>query len=616
MKAITTFTALTSLIIGINVHAQGNQTGGGGDRITCLEDGRLKYYLLDVYEANRGRTMDLSKLGPSMENRIEVMKQRLAKVDPARAEKYAVEVLKMLADIRELSSGRAAPNHLVKFERPLKDIDDADERFDFLAADQAPTAQKCSKAQLVRQEKPKFDFDETYFLDDVLWRDLDSDNQVATLYHEVIYKEMRQNGAQVSKSARRLNGLILSDAISTLPTGSYYEFVRAENLRSFRLGGLFELAGQDVQLDAGKNIRQVNGEFEYRFGSLLFRIASPRFERTDFIGADNLTHFHFRDGRILPSTSTGLENIRGGQLEPVGFDRLALRGMSKDYDGGRLALIVDGEGRVSSREENGYFNQPLLESQKESLQSLIGCVKSRLSPKSLKRAPFPFPEAFLEEARRLIGTGEDAALQALADRCRAGETLAAPAEVSAQSRQILDSIRSPKLESCQGFQAKVRVGLSFFGANAGWVTLQCLFTDGTRRTYAGPLAGINCLTLGANVQAGRFEANLRGDGSVTAGKRGAVITEEAMEYLEAGVWIPKKIKQRIQARKDAKGKLKQHQQAPVYNTPVFDGTGTWGTGFFAAGMTLDAAPMLPLWKKKDLYTSLVSTLSREILIRK
>lgn len=269
--------------------AQGDHSGGGGDVVYCStpvghknfvkrlfgRKNKTSYYLLDTYEAwkTTGRTLNLGGPNLSVYEKIELIRQDYAQLDPYRANLYADEAIKIAQDldanehgiavwdrieivrqwIARTDSARAeqyarsetqkAREKIARFgksaerettvwglatvlDQRLTDIPDADDQFKFL---------ECKKEQLVRQEKPTgvniaaafYQFDQKY------WRKLDRDNRVATLFHEAIYKEFREYGASVSRPSRLLNAYLFSRSTSDLRLPNYLAFLASNKAKTY-----------------------------------------------------------------------------------------------------------------------------------------------------------------------------------------------------------------------------------------------------------------------------------------------------------------------------------------------------------------------------------------------
>jgi len=218
--------------------AQGTHSGGGGNILKCLENGQVHWYLMDLWEAKaKGQVIELGGPNLSLEEKIEYAKARYAKKDPVRAEAYADEALKMLKDIREIEAGEKKIKRLVIMQGPLKDTEDGNEKYHFksLYNGEEPVGDECAKGQLVEQEQPISPVDPFYTVDPRYWHQLDNDpdQQVATLFHEAIFKEFRSRGVLSSEAARDLNGLIMSGTLDSLTLRQYVEMIWKEGLGKF-----------------------------------------------------------------------------------------------------------------------------------------------------------------------------------------------------------------------------------------------------------------------------------------------------------------------------------------------------------------------------------------------
>jgi hypothetical protein len=97
------------------------------------------------------------------------------------------------------------------------------------------------RKQMVRQlELPSWTDANTmmapvYTFDATWWEQLDTDNQVATLYHEVIYREFRRYRAEVSVAARRFNRFLFSLSVTGLSQKQYLAFLASNRVQEFHL---------------------------------------------------------------------------------------------------------------------------------------------------------------------------------------------------------------------------------------------------------------------------------------------------------------------------------------------------------------------------------------------
>jgi hypothetical protein len=250
-KIMLTGTLCLNLFQPLYAYAQGSHTGGGGNILECIENGKIKWHLLDVWEAAaKGQVLNLvDEKNPNkpmtIYDKINLARDRYAKQDPKRADAYAAEATKMAQAISKELAALKIGQHLKKsyvvMEGPLKDTQDGNENYVFksLFNGEKPTPQQCAKGQLVEQKNPISPFDPFYTIDPTYWNDLDLDEQVATLYHEAIFKEFRGMGVFSSEAARDLNGLVMSDSIGDLSTEQYINMIVAAGLKDFYYEGKY-----------------------------------------------------------------------------------------------------------------------------------------------------------------------------------------------------------------------------------------------------------------------------------------------------------------------------------------------------------------------------------------
>jgi hypothetical protein len=238
MKVFSVFTLTLALILSQlgallcanEALAQGDRPGGGGDLLRCRVEGHRKkqFYLLDVYEhMNSADPLFLNLGGPDLNihEKIDLVRDAFANLDPVRAELYSKEAHKIAEDLTANLRKLPTPHILaVALDQRLMDIDDANDVFSF---------QNCEKFQLVRQKDPRIGKGAFYQFDIKLWPLLDLDNQVATLYHEVIYREFRNYGAEVSLPSRWFNGRLFSRTAHLMTAEEYLDFLSRNGARRY-----------------------------------------------------------------------------------------------------------------------------------------------------------------------------------------------------------------------------------------------------------------------------------------------------------------------------------------------------------------------------------------------
>jgi len=391
---------MSLVLVTSSAFAQGGSShgGGGGNVLECIESGKIKYYLLDVWEAkNEGQNIEMG--GPTlrtMQEKIEYVRARYAKIDPVRAQAYADEANKMAEDIQALKLNQATPNGLVLFQGPLENTADAnpDNSFKSLYHDEKPTHTQCAIGQLVLQ-KPKISpLDPFYKIDRHYWEFLSLDQQVATLYHEAIYKEFRSVGVYNSKAARNLNGLVMSGKILNITSSQYVEMIRSQGLKSFLLGGLFnafgavtldsrgEIVGLENQSFQFGNLKfildQIQFNDEHEFVSAVFGVSSllklnttklrnvrypaivnngsssaPNFEaKTEAYGGSSSSGWNSVDDVVREHPNYAIVNVFGGYLKSISKDTISIEGLQINMgESAVYNLTVDQSGNILTEEK-------------------------------------------------------------------------------------------------------------------------------------------------------------------------------------------------------------------------------------------------------------------------
>lgn len=248
-------------------HAQGDKSGGGGDIVVCelpikrkgflnriFGKKPLSYTLFDVYEArvtSRGyaeatgkpqlyRDLELGGPNLSMIEKINLIRDEYSRIDPWRAEQYSAEATRIANDLEANEHKNGQNSGLaVLITHPLVNIDDSKEPFDL-------ERDGCNKYQFARQEKPADGGPEYVFVRSY-WKRIDRDNRVATIFHEVIYKEFRTYMLKLvsqglmkyedvnSRWARFLNSYLFSRKIGSYGLKNYLEFLNDHGPRSYKL---------------------------------------------------------------------------------------------------------------------------------------------------------------------------------------------------------------------------------------------------------------------------------------------------------------------------------------------------------------------------------------------
>lgn len=176
----------------------GGMYGGGGKILVCEKNGKYEALVLDLFEARKsGFTIDLGP-GKTRSEKISYVLNRLAKVAPYHALSYKKW-------IKELLKSESA-----FYEDSILPVTDD------LGVAVLPN--NCEVLQVVVQrnnDESKLPGMFRYLFDKDAFLNLDIDNQVALIFHEVIYREARGRGEQDSLRARYMTNLVLSKNIES-----------------------------------------------------------------------------------------------------------------------------------------------------------------------------------------------------------------------------------------------------------------------------------------------------------------------------------------------------------------------------------------------------------------
>jgi hypothetical protein len=206
MKIPWLLSYLAVAAISASVLPKGNGVGGGCV-VTCGE----RHELLDFYEMHRVppyRTLDLGAPTLSVEQKVHLALQRLASLDPVRADRF-------LARANAFFSGhstRYVPG--IHFE---------------LFPDVGPVSlpSDCRLEQLALQKKSSNPSERLYAIDSDLRAETSNDDFAGLVLHEIVYTDGLALGQKDSTRVRRYVGLLASSDMNTLSGQTYSELVDA-----------------------------------------------------------------------------------------------------------------------------------------------------------------------------------------------------------------------------------------------------------------------------------------------------------------------------------------------------------------------------------------------------
>ncbi len=321
----------------------GRTVGNGGDVLYC-KDIKETLTVLDWYEGQELRNFHLS-LGEStlsLEEKINLVLSRLVRLSPIRAQRYKEHVSAFFDDVKWIKDGT------------LVDIPDSDHVV-------IPT--NCKILQIANQSTPVFKTDKRYLIDFSLWNNLDNNQKVALIFHEVIYREALELGHINSISTRLLNSLLLSLEIEQM---SIEEFNNVLRKIDFKWG-----ENQGIQFLLDESFFFENGQLKsgtFLSGSLLkFRNNSIQVTGNFSIFSNgqislftplNETNIQIDDNKynLLPFPVEIYENghIKKMMLNPSTVfvsqsNKLEIQGAVSYYNNGELKSCHVKSGRINNR---------------------------------------------------------------------------------------------------------------------------------------------------------------------------------------------------------------------------------------------------------------------------
>jgi hypothetical protein len=483
--------------------AQSERVGGGGDILTCTINSKTTYHLLDMYE-DQSAKIDLGSPTLSMDQKVDLAAAIYSTLDPARAKQYLVEAKKILQDIEALEKNEPAPNQLVNWNengKKLKDIDDADEVYEF---------ENCTKDQLVRQDYG-FDSKAPYTINRDLFNKLDADQKVATLYHEVIYKDFRAHGAVVSRNARWLNRQIMSNNIQNISQKRYLEFLTLNQLKEYKVAGLIDaFNAEKIEYDAQDNItKMVRGHYfddknELTVGNTKLVVRNAIFKDNTLLTTLLIQKFTIKDNVLMPE-SYDSPQLLGGSIASGINDTLIISNLTKPNDIGYVNLVIDQNGKILSRSETTQYKKELSAEMKDTLSDLLACLK----PLATKPRNSAIVQSFIEKTRTAIATEDFSLMDSLAKECESTQTTTLVATISNEAKEIAEGLGIKKLKtkdilSCNGFNISVEAAL-VFGLKVGAGSLTCTYSNGVRRVYATIKTGLLMGSAGAAISFGQID---------------------------------------------------------------------------------------------------------------
>jgi hypothetical protein len=501
-----------------------SDVGGGGDIYECVENGKTSYYLLDVLLAKKmNRPVSLKLKQESTSKKLEfkarevelksaIMQARLSRFDPIRASKLASEAMAIWADILALKRNEPAPNQLVWFsEDPLKFKDDSGLQYRF---------KNCKGDRLVTQRKPLGPQDDArYKINRNAFDLLDVDNVVAMLWHESIYRMMREDAHhQTSEQSQYLNLQLFTGRFENWTSCEYGKWVFNDaKLNSWMAWGKWEAQssrhfrcsteGKIINFFTSTTIQW--GKDKLSVGPLVveddvlksannLNSFSMNADLTNILGISNLNRSIDENaiGTVDFSDPTVLvfRNIRSNEIRIVGSDRTVGDVSFKLYPDMTIQILSGTSSRIQSIPANlqkltyeilscatDYDRHYVKNHKRRELRSYAG---GELRAAQLYQ--------LFARTRRALNLESESDLNQILGECRDHHVFHDGSDTHPTDIIAHDLSRDFTLNNdaiCFRYGGSVHAAF-VLGASAGAWVVKCYMTKGWVRWYAGPMIGV------------------------------------------------------------------------------------------------------------------------------
>jgi len=244
---------IASLSSYISQAETSRDSGNGGDAIVCYKEkvgGEVDFVkLLDFWEAENlyNLTIDLKGDGDqelSIRDKLLLIANNLNRINPNRTERSALDgiykqVMLLAEEADKIEEGGSEFIHLINLslggrQVTLRDINDANLKFDLIPFG-GVTQDKCTLAQIARQEHEEQVAGAPIKIDSFFWQYLSTDHKVGLLVHEAMihfFNEHKKNKVEDTTLLRQLVGLLSSKNIKKMNENTFYEkLVQAKLLK-------------------------------------------------------------------------------------------------------------------------------------------------------------------------------------------------------------------------------------------------------------------------------------------------------------------------------------------------------------------------------------------------
>lgn len=187
----------------------GNDRGNGGSVVWCrYDDGALRFIqTMDYYVATHIAKLNLSLGSKSLsaEQKVDLVLNRLAQFDPKRASRFRAHVNSFWSEA------------LLYFQTNLPLIHD----FGYV-----PVFENCQILQVIIQDPSPRDPKHRYSVNMSLWASLDEETKAGLLLHEVIYRDLLEQGHRNSILARYYINTISTERFADMCPEKYEQLIK------------------------------------------------------------------------------------------------------------------------------------------------------------------------------------------------------------------------------------------------------------------------------------------------------------------------------------------------------------------------------------------------------
>ncbi len=348
---------LVGILLVIFSAQAGTATGNGGHAVVCRNAANkiTRVELLDFYEARilRGINHNLDSISGNWLIKGQAVLQRLETTDPDRAALYQ--------------------NQLTTFENDTVFMTDADLPPVSDSNHTVGIPRDCKLEQIAVQRAPHFPEDKRFTVNKDLWDVMDDNQKCGLALHEVIYRELLEQGDSVK--ARYYNSYITSSKLMELSGVEYLDLVLRTGFATARIQGVLMSLGQITRGEnkkilfgtpvAGSSFSALGRQFKFRSYSprvTFYENGAIRYISVEgalfATGQGSLIPCEGGEDTVVLNNNGGLQSCRVSQTDSKEF-----RLVSSLYNIKPISALFD---------DQGFLKQAALNSGTESWGILSG----------------------------------------------------------------------------------------------------------------------------------------------------------------------------------------------------------------------------------------------------